>query len=121
MKYRSQLEEQMVSKSNILGSTHRYVTCVCNHGDGQQEVTPSAYGFPGVQSEAPFPEEVLRGQGVQEEEPPAALNQPGRHGKHSDVTGFTIFLPTRIPVLAKLVKPAGVVSHWSKRRPLPSE
>lgn len=39
----------------------------------------------GVHEDAPFKEKVLLGQGSQEEEPGAGLNQPGRQEKHSDV------------------------------------
>lgn len=39
----------------------------------------------GVQEAAPLLDDVFLGQGWQEEEPGAELNQPGRHGKHSEV------------------------------------
>lgn len=39
----------------------------------------------GVHEDAPFKEKVLLGHGSQEKEPGAGLNQPGRHGKHSEV------------------------------------
>lgn len=38
-----------------------------------------------VHEDAPLTEKVLLGHGWQEEEPDAGLNQPGRHGKHSEV------------------------------------
>lgn len=38
-----------------------------------------------MQKAASFMEKVLLGHGSQDEEPGAGLNQPGRHGKHSDV------------------------------------